>query len=161
MVFLSEGRAEVVKLLRATEEALTPKQIAESLGKKPPARMKKSSIIDLIFERILAINARGIARLYAAALSGLDGGEPLLRPATTADFGTAGGPAVVPIGPAWSIGSEVGFYFVIPLGAYGAYFVGKRLRAPWAAVVLAAGWEAHRAQSVIEVQAPRAARSRS
>jgi CubicO group peptidase (beta-lactamase class C family) len=38
-------------------------------------------------------NARGIARLYAAALSGLDGREPLLRPATTADFGTAGGPA--------------------------------------------------------------------
>ncbi len=38
-------------------------------------------------------NARGIARLYAAALSGLDGGQPLLRPATTVDFGTAGGPA--------------------------------------------------------------------
>jgi CubicO group peptidase (beta-lactamase class C family) len=38
-------------------------------------------------------NARGIARLYAAALSGLNGREPLLRPATTADFGTAGGPA--------------------------------------------------------------------
>jgi CubicO group peptidase (beta-lactamase class C family) len=38
-------------------------------------------------------NARGIARLYAAALSGVDGGEPLLCPATTVDVGTAGDPA--------------------------------------------------------------------
>ena len=38
-------------------------------------------------------SARGIGRLYAAAVSGLDGGEPLLRPATAAEFGTAGGPA--------------------------------------------------------------------
>ncbi|GAA3351982.1 serine hydrolase domain-containing protein [Amorphoplanes nipponensis] len=38
-------------------------------------------------------NARGIARLYAAALSGLNGREPLLRPATIAEFGTAGAPA--------------------------------------------------------------------
>jgi CubicO group peptidase (beta-lactamase class C family) len=37
--------------------------------------------------------ARGIARLYAAALSGLNGREPLLRPATVVAFGTAGGPA--------------------------------------------------------------------
>lgn len=37
--------------------------------------------------------ARGVARLYAAAVSGLNGREPLLRPATTAAFGTAGGPA--------------------------------------------------------------------
>jgi CubicO group peptidase (beta-lactamase class C family) len=37
--------------------------------------------------------ARGIARLYAAAVSGLNGNQPLLRPATTVDFGTAGGPA--------------------------------------------------------------------
>jgi len=37
--------------------------------------------------------ARGVARLYAAALSGLDGREPLLSPSTTAAFGTAGGPA--------------------------------------------------------------------
>ncbi|WP_433717492.1 serine hydrolase domain-containing protein [Actinoplanes sp. CA-051413] len=35
-------------------------------------------------------NARGVARLYAAAVSGLNGREPLLRPATTAAFGTAG-----------------------------------------------------------------------
>jgi CubicO group peptidase (beta-lactamase class C family) len=38
-------------------------------------------------------SARGIARLYAAALSGVDGREPLLRPATTTVFGTAAGPA--------------------------------------------------------------------
>jgi len=37
--------------------------------------------------------ARGIARLYAAALSGLNGRAPLLRPATIVAFGTAGGPA--------------------------------------------------------------------
>ena len=41
--------------------------------------------------------------------------------------GQTAGPASIPIGPAWSIGSEVGFYFVIPLAAYGAYVVGKRL----------------------------------
>ncbi|MEU7905552.1 serine hydrolase domain-containing protein [Actinoplanes sp. NPDC049118] len=38
-------------------------------------------------------NARGIARLYAAALSGVDGFAPLLRPQTITNFGTAGGPA--------------------------------------------------------------------
>ncbi|MEU4221067.1 serine hydrolase domain-containing protein [Actinoplanes sp. NPDC026623] len=38
-------------------------------------------------------NARGIARLYAAALSGVDGSPPLLRPSTITEFGTAGGPA--------------------------------------------------------------------
>ena len=46
--------------------------------------------------------------------------------------GQTAGPASIPIGPAWSIGSEVGFYFVIPLAAYGAYFVGKRLRGQYA-----------------------------
>jgi CubicO group peptidase (beta-lactamase class C family) len=38
-------------------------------------------------------NARGIARLYAAALSGVDGFAPLLHPRTITDFATAGGPA--------------------------------------------------------------------
>ncbi len=46
--------------------------------------------------------------------------------------GQTAGPASIPIGPAWSIGSEVGFYFVIPLAAYGAYFVGRRLRGQYA-----------------------------
>ena len=36
--------------------------------------------------------------------------------------GQAGGPAVVPIGPAWSIGAEVGFYVLIPI----AYWIGSR-----------------------------------
>ncbi len=54
--------------------------------------------------------------------------------------GQTAGPASIPIGPAWSIGSEVGFYFVIPLAAYGAYFVGKRLPSQYsrAAFALAA-----------------------
>jgi CubicO group peptidase (beta-lactamase class C family) len=38
-------------------------------------------------------NARGIARLYAAALSGVEGSPPLLRPRTITDFGTPGEPA--------------------------------------------------------------------
>jgi peptidoglycan/LPS O-acetylase OafA/YrhL len=46
--------------------------------------------------------------------------------------GQTGGPASIPIGPAWSIGSEVGFYFVIPLAAYCAFVVGKRLPGPYA-----------------------------
>jgi peptidoglycan/LPS O-acetylase OafA/YrhL len=54
--------------------------------------------------------------------------------------GQAAGPAAVPIGPAWSIGAEVGFYVLIPLSAFVAYRVGARLRAPRsrAAVALAA-----------------------
>jgi peptidoglycan/LPS O-acetylase OafA/YrhL len=44
--------------------------------------------------------------------------------------GQAGGPAAVPIGPAWSIGAEVGFYVLIPLSAFVAYRVGARLRGP-------------------------------
>jgi CubicO group peptidase (beta-lactamase class C family) len=38
-------------------------------------------------------NARGVARMYAAAQSGVDDAGPLLLPATIAAFGTAGGPA--------------------------------------------------------------------
>ena len=51
--------------------------------------------------------------------------------------GQTGGPASIPIGPAWSIGSEVGFYVVIPFAAYGAYVVGKRLRGQYARAALA------------------------
>jgi peptidoglycan/LPS O-acetylase OafA/YrhL len=42
--------------------------------------------------------------------------------------GQTAGPAAVPIGPAWSIGAEVGFYVVIPIAAYGAYLLAARLR---------------------------------
>jgi peptidoglycan/LPS O-acetylase OafA/YrhL len=47
------------------------------------------------------------------------------------------GPAVAPIGPAWSIGAEVGFYILIPLSAYVMYFVAARLRGTWARVGIA------------------------
>ncbi|MDQ3723909.1 MAG: acyltransferase [Actinomycetota bacterium] len=53
--------------------------------------------------------------------------------------GQTAGPASIPIGPAWSIGSEVGFYLVIPLAAYGAYFVGKRLHGQYARAGFALG----------------------
>jgi peptidoglycan/LPS O-acetylase OafA/YrhL len=54
--------------------------------------------------------------------------------------GQAGGPAAVPIGPAWSIGAEVGFYVLIPLSAFVAFRVGERLDGPGrrAAVAIAA-----------------------
>ena len=54
--------------------------------------------------------------------------------------GQVRGPAAVPIGPAWSIGAEVGFYVLIPLSAFVAYRVGARLGGPRsrAAVALAA-----------------------
>jgi peptidoglycan/LPS O-acetylase OafA/YrhL len=42
--------------------------------------------------------------------------------------GQTGGPAAVPIGPAWSIGAEVGFYVLIPLSAVVAYRVGARIQ---------------------------------
>jgi peptidoglycan/LPS O-acetylase OafA/YrhL len=51
--------------------------------------------------------------------------------------GQTAGPASIPIGPAWSIGSEVGFYVVIPFAAYGAYFVGKRLDSQYARAAFA------------------------
>jgi peptidoglycan/LPS O-acetylase OafA/YrhL len=41
--------------------------------------------------------------------------------------GQAGGPAVVPIGPAWSIGAEVGFYVLIPIAAWVAMRCAGRL----------------------------------
>lgn len=54
--------------------------------------------------------------------------------------GQTDGPAAVPIGPAWSIGAEVGFYVLIPLSAFVAYRVGSRLPTPArrAAVAIAA-----------------------
>ncbi len=41
--------------------------------------------------------------------------------------GQTAGSAAVPIGPAWSIGAEVGFYVLIPLSAALAYRVGARI----------------------------------
>jgi peptidoglycan/LPS O-acetylase OafA/YrhL len=54
--------------------------------------------------------------------------------------GQTQGNASIPIGPAWSIGAEVGFYVVIPLAAYGAYLAAGRLRSAYerAALALAA-----------------------
>jgi peptidoglycan/LPS O-acetylase OafA/YrhL len=53
--------------------------------------------------------------------------------------GQTSGPAAVPIGPAWSIGAEVGFYIVIPIAAYGAYLAAARLRDQYARAALALG----------------------
>ncbi len=44
--------------------------------------------------------------------------------------GQAGGPAAVPIGPAWSIGAEVGFYVLIPISYQVAMRFAPRLRTP-------------------------------
>jgi peptidoglycan/LPS O-acetylase OafA/YrhL len=44
--------------------------------------------------------------------------------------GQAGGPAGVPIGPAWSIGAEVGFYVLIPIAAWLAARAASRLDGP-------------------------------
>jgi peptidoglycan/LPS O-acetylase OafA/YrhL len=44
--------------------------------------------------------------------------------------GQAGGPAVVPIGPAWSIGAEVGFYVLIPIASWLGWRVAGRLDGP-------------------------------
>jgi peptidoglycan/LPS O-acetylase OafA/YrhL len=44
--------------------------------------------------------------------------------------GQAGGPAAVPIGPAWSIGAEVGFYLLIPIAAWLAMRAAPRLKSP-------------------------------
>jgi peptidoglycan/LPS O-acetylase OafA/YrhL len=41
--------------------------------------------------------------------------------------GQTGGPAVVPIGPAWSIGAEVGFYVLIPISAWIAMRAATRI----------------------------------
>jgi peptidoglycan/LPS O-acetylase OafA/YrhL len=56
--------------------------------------------------------------------------------------GQAGGPAVVPIGPAWSIGAEVGFYILIPIASWIALRAAARLEGPErraALAVVAAG----------------------
>lgn len=51
--------------------------------------------------------------------------------------GQTAGPASVPIGPAWSIGAEVGFYVIIPFAAYGAYLAAGRLKDAHARAALA------------------------
>ncbi len=53
--------------------------------------------------------------------------------------GQTQGNASIPIGPAWSIGAEVGFYIVIPLAAYGAYLIAGRLRGSHERAALALG----------------------
>jgi peptidoglycan/LPS O-acetylase OafA/YrhL len=44
--------------------------------------------------------------------------------------GQTGGPALVPIGPAWSIAAEVGFYIIIPPSAWLALRLASRLEGP-------------------------------
>ncbi len=44
--------------------------------------------------------------------------------------GQTGGPATVPIGPAWSIGAEVGFYVLIPIASWLAIRLCSRLQGP-------------------------------
>ncbi|MEA2149649.1 MAG: hypothetical protein QOD69_1479 [Solirubrobacteraceae bacterium] len=51
--------------------------------------------------------------------------------------GQTGGPAAVPIGPAWSIGAEVGFYVLIPVSAWIAYRVAARVEGQGRRVALA------------------------
>jgi peptidoglycan/LPS O-acetylase OafA/YrhL len=53
--------------------------------------------------------------------------------------GQTQGNASIPIGPAWSIGAEVGFYIVIPLAAYGAYLAASRLKGAYERAALALG----------------------
>jgi peptidoglycan/LPS O-acetylase OafA/YrhL len=53
--------------------------------------------------------------------------------------GQTQGNASIPIGPAWSIGAEVGFYIVIPLAAYGAYLAASRLQGTYERAALALG----------------------
>lgn len=49
------------------------------------------------------------------------------------------GDAAVPIGPAWSIGAEVGFYVLIPVSAFVAYRVGWRIESMQRRAALAIG----------------------
>lgn len=51
--------------------------------------------------------------------------------------GQTQGPSSIPIGPAWSIGAEVGFYVIIPFAAYGAYLAATRLHGAHARAALA------------------------
>lgn len=51
--------------------------------------------------------------------------------------GQTGGLAAVPIGPAWSIGAEVGFYVLIPIAAFVAYRAGERIASQQRRVALA------------------------
>ncbi len=51
--------------------------------------------------------------------------------------GQTGGVAVLPIGPAWSIGAEVGFYVLIPIAAWLAMRVASRIQTPQRRALLA------------------------
>jgi len=126
--------------------------IARPFARAYVAGMRRPPLRDYVRNRVLrVVPAFYVFTVLVLLRFGLDGDLRNLPGGETSSWaqvvgqflfvqGQTAGPAAVPIGPAWSIGAEVGFYVLIPLSAFVAYRVGSRLHGPGrrAAVAIAA-----------------------
>ena len=112
--------------------------IARPFARAYVARTRRPPLGDYVRNRVLrVVPAFYVFTVIALLVFGLDGTLDSGSHNTSAWWqvlgqllfvqGQTGGPAVVPVGPAWSIGAEVGFYILIPLSAFVAYRVGDRI----------------------------------
>src|SRR5918998_1704959 len=125
--------------------------IARPYARAYVARARRPRLRNYVRNRVLrVVPVFYLMTVFVLLRFGLDGRLDAAPGAETSSFwqvlgqfafiqGQTGGPAAIPIGPAWSIGAEVGFYVIIPLAAYGAYLAASRLHAayPRAALALA------------------------
>jgi peptidoglycan/LPS O-acetylase OafA/YrhL len=125
--------------------------IARPFARAYVAGTPRPPLADYVRNRVLrVVPAFYVFTVLVLLLFGLDGspGHPA-RPNPSEWWQVVGqflfvqgqtrGSAAVPIGPAWSIGAEVGFYVLIPLSAFVAYRVGARVRSMQRRAALAIG----------------------
>jgi peptidoglycan/LPS O-acetylase OafA/YrhL len=123
--------------------------IARPFARAYVAGTRRPPLRDYVRNRVLrVVPAFYLFTVLVLLRFGLDGDLRNLPGAETSNWaqvvgqflfvqGQAGGRAAIPIGPAWSIGAEVGFYVLIPLSAFVAYRAGSRLNGPGRRAALA------------------------